>query len=144
MIDSGEAAVVEHTVDGIITTWNLASEALFGWSQAEAVGMRSDELIPARNRQRHAEALQSFVEAAQGGVLRRTITPSHRSGREFRIAVAFSLVDADGGRRVVMQSRAANGAAAGATRQAGHRDASYVAILDQIEDGCCVVDLKGN
>jgi PAS domain S-box-containing protein len=138
MSDRGEEAVVEQTGDGVISRWDAAAEVMFGWTQVEALGMRCDRLVPIRNRGRHAASLSAYVASADTGVTWREITAAHRDGGEFRVTTAFSL-DADA--RVVMRVRRTNHRVG---LPATYRDDRYLAILDQIEDGCCVVDLRGD
>jgi len=138
MSDRAEEAVIEQTADGVISMWDPAAEAMFGWTPVEAVGMPCDRLVPLRNRGRHAAALRAYVASGNTGVTWREITAVHRDGGEFRVTTAFSL-DADA--RVVMRVRRTNHRTG---LPATHRDDRYLAILDQIEDGCCVVDLHGD
>ncbi|MGP4669593.1 sensor histidine kinase [Agrobacterium pusense] len=46
IVASSDDAIVSKTLDGIITTWNLSAERLFGYSAAEAVGQPITILIP--------------------------------------------------------------------------------------------------
>jgi len=50
---------IEQDAHGVISGWSAESEQLFGWSRAEAIGMRSHRLIPERNRARHDKALEA-------------------------------------------------------------------------------------
>jgi PAS domain S-box-containing protein len=138
MSDRGEETVVEQTGDGVISRWDAAAEVMFGWTQVEALGMRCDRLVPIRNRGRHAASLSAYVASGDTGVTWREITAAHRDGGEFRVTTAFSL-DADA--RVVMRVRRTNHRVG---LPATYRDDRYLAILDQIEDGCSVVDLRGD
>ncbi len=52
IIDSSDDAIVSKTLDGVITSWNLAAERIFGWTAAEAVGKHITLIIP---RARHSE-----------------------------------------------------------------------------------------
>ena len=40
-------ALIATTGEGVVTSWNPAAEAVYGWSQAEAVGRRACELVGA-------------------------------------------------------------------------------------------------
>jgi PAS domain S-box-containing protein len=46
LVASARDAIVAKTLDGIITTWNPAAEKLFGYTQAEIVGLPITTLFP--------------------------------------------------------------------------------------------------
>jgi two-component system CheB/CheR fusion protein len=46
MVESSDDAILTGDVNGIITSWNLGAERLYGYSAAEAIGMSVDVLGP--------------------------------------------------------------------------------------------------
>ena len=46
IVNSADDAIVSKTLDGVITSWNRAAQAMFGWTAAEAVGQRITLIIP--------------------------------------------------------------------------------------------------
>lgn len=46
IVDSSQDAIISHTFDGAITTWNAGAEAIFGYTPAEAVGQPFAMLVP--------------------------------------------------------------------------------------------------
>jgi PAS domain S-box-containing protein len=50
LVASSSDAILTKSAQGIITTWNAAAEALYGWSAAEAVGRPISILIPETRR----------------------------------------------------------------------------------------------
>ena len=46
IIDSSADAIISKNMDGIITSWNRASEQMFGYSESEAVGKHISLIIP--------------------------------------------------------------------------------------------------
>ena len=50
IVESSDDAIVSKTLNGIITTWNMAAERMFGYSSQEAVGQPITIIIPAELR----------------------------------------------------------------------------------------------
>jgi PAS domain S-box-containing protein len=66
---------------------------MFGWSRAEAIGLRmSETIIPPRYRERHEKGLKKFLETGSGPVLNKRIeiTALTHGGREFPVELAIS------------------------------------------------------
>jgi PAS domain S-box-containing protein len=132
---------IEQDARGIISGWSAESEQLFGWSRAEALGMRSHLLIPERNRQRHDQVLQSVLASSDVPIRRQEITAQHKDGHEFRAEFALSVEGSGDTARVIAVVR--NIAAGPGAEEVFRQSDRFRAIVDQIEDGCCVVDLHG-
>jgi PAS domain S-box-containing protein len=134
---------VEQDARGVITTWSADAERLYGWSEAEAIGMRAHLLVPERNRARYDQTLALLLGARDRRIERQEITALHRDGGEFRAMFDLSIAERSGARFIVARIRAATPEvrAEWAFDPGGVR---YRAILDQMQDACCVVDLRGN
>ncbi|MGG6294867.1 PAS domain S-box protein [Leptolyngbya sp. AN02str] len=64
IVESSQNAIISLTVDGIITSWNPAAEALFGYPATEAIGQPFKMLIPPQH-QPEAENIQARVNQGQ-------------------------------------------------------------------------------
>ena len=135
---------IEQDARGIISGWSAASEPLFGWSRAEAIGMHSHRLIPERNRATHDHALETFIALPDQPIRRQQVTALHKDGHEFRAEFAISVEGSGETARVIAVVRAIAAEARADADAAFRQSERFRAILDQIEDGCCVVDLRGN
>jgi len=133
---------IEQDARGIITAWSAEAAALFGWSEREAIGMRSHRLIPARNRDRHDRALRSLIDSPERPIQPQQITAVDKDGREFDAEFAISIEGRGDALRVVALVRALSPDAR--AEEAFRQSERFRAILDQIQDGCSVVDLRGN
>jgi PAS domain S-box-containing protein len=63
VLDSAPDAFITTDRDGIITTWNVAAERMFGWSAVEAIGKPMRSLIlPPDFRERSDERRRALIE----------------------------------------------------------------------------------
>jgi PAS domain S-box-containing protein len=94
-VASADDAIVSKTLDGVITSWNRAAEAMFGYPAAEAVGQSITLIIPPERRHEEVEILTR---------LRRGETLDHfetervtKDGRRVQISLTVSPIrDAQG------------------------------------------------
>jgi PAS domain S-box-containing protein len=63
IVDSSDDAIVSKTLAGVITSWNVAAERMFGWSAEEAVGKHITLIIPVEY---HPEETQVLARLARG------------------------------------------------------------------------------
>ncbi|WP_158219631.1 PAS domain S-box protein [Ideonella sp. A 288] len=104
IVDSSYDAIIGKTLDGTITSWNAAAQALFGHTAAQAVGASIQMLIPPEHV---AEERQILDDLAQG----RQVAPfetvrMRRDGRRIDVSVTVSPIrDATG--RIVGASKIA-------------------------------------
>lgn len=93
LIEAALAAVITMDEHGVVNAWNHRAEETFGWSAAEAVGMRLVNLIvPATYRDDHNAGLKHFRETGEGKVLGQVLelTALHRDGHEFPVELRIS------------------------------------------------------
>jgi PAS domain S-box-containing protein len=69
--ENSPLAVVERSADFHITTWNAAAERVFGWTAAEALGKRTDELqlVHPDDRARVAEVVAALASGASASIV---------------------------------------------------------------------------
>lgn len=93
IIESSLNAIVIMDAYGIVTDWNRRAEKMFGWSSAEAIGQRLDEMIiPARFREAHREGMRNFLRTGQAAILNKQTEQIalRRDGSEFPVEVSVS------------------------------------------------------
>jgi PAS domain S-box-containing protein len=101
VLETALDAVVVMRQDGTIAGWNAVAEAVFGWSEAEAIGSQlSDLIIPHRYREGHHRGLQTYLETGDGPLLNRRIEISglRSSGEEFQVELSIAPTDVSGER----------------------------------------------
>jgi PAS domain S-box-containing protein len=57
IVDSSDDAIVNKTLDGVITSWNRGAERLFGYTAAEAVGHHISLIVPEDRRAEEEDVL---------------------------------------------------------------------------------------
>jgi PAS domain S-box-containing protein len=58
IVESSDDAIVSKDLDGIVLSWNLAAERIFGFTAAETVGQPATMLLPAERRDEERRLLQ--------------------------------------------------------------------------------------
>jgi PAS domain S-box-containing protein len=142
ILESATDAFVQADMHGVVTGWNDQAAQLWGWSRAHIIGRPAHLLVPLRNRAVHDQGLRDLL-ASTTRTAQREITALHRDGREFRIEVAISALQLDETWGFLTLVRDVNPLKR--VERAFHGNENrYRLILDQIQDACAVVDLRGN
>jgi PAS domain S-box-containing protein len=100
IIDAAHEAFVSMDQSGVITTWNRAAEATFGWPRAKALGRPLvDTIIPPRYREAHRKGLAKFLSSGEGPLLNKRIEIDalHRDGHELRMEMTVTPMRVHGG-----------------------------------------------
>jgi two-component system, LuxR family, sensor kinase FixL len=102
IVDSSEDAIVGKTLDGVVTTWNGAAEAMFGYRAEEMIGGPITRLLPP---DRIAEEAMILERLRRGERLRHFETIRlHRDGNPLTVLLTISpIYDASG--RIVGASK---------------------------------------
>lgn len=101
-------AILETTVDGIITvdenglilSFNQSASRIFGYKEEEVVGKNVNTLIPEPHHEHHDQFIQRYGEAADERVIgyRRELTGKRRDGTLFPMELSVSEVQWNGHR----------------------------------------------
>jgi PAS domain S-box-containing protein len=76
-VEINPTAVVTVDRDGVVTSWNLAAEELFGYSRDEAIGRNLDDLVVGEDLRRQAV---SYDEALRAGRFHTVTRRARRDG----------------------------------------------------------------
>jgi two-component system, LuxR family, sensor kinase FixL len=95
IVDSSEDAIVGKTLEGVVTAWNSAAEAMFGYRASEMIGQPIARLLPPDRSDEEARILDG---------LRRGVRLQHyetsrvrKDGSELAVALTISpILDASG------------------------------------------------
>jgi PAS domain S-box-containing protein len=84
-------AILTKTVDGIVTSWNVAAEWLYGYSAREAVGRSmTDLIVPSDRAGEPAEIVERLLVGE--GVRQYTTQRRHKDGTMLTVALTASLL----------------------------------------------------
>ncbi|MEZ5286714.1 MAG: PAS domain S-box protein [Vicinamibacterales bacterium] len=61
IVATSDDAIVGKTIDGVIQSWNLAAERLFGYRAEEAIGQHISLIIPRDRLHEEAEIIAHLV-----------------------------------------------------------------------------------
>ena len=67
VVESSDDAIITKTLDGNITSWNVAAVKLFGYSQAEAVGQSISMLFPPERMEEETQLLEHLKRGERLG-----------------------------------------------------------------------------
>ena len=102
IVQSSGDAIQSTTPDGIVTSWNLGSEHLFGFSAEEIVGEHVARLVPEDKLDEAGEALRALMEGEALDITERKRTERELEQSRNRLGTAFEnmsdgivLFDAD-------------------------------------------------
>ncbi len=94
LVDGAGDSIIVCDAKGDVVYWNAASERIFGFSRADALGQSLDLIIPQRQRQRHWDGYHKTMGTAvtkYGADLLR-VPALHKDGRTLSIAFTVSLL----------------------------------------------------
>src|SRR5437773_11436332 len=98
-LDSALDCIITMDATGRVREFNPASERVFGFTRAEAIGKELAELIiPPRIRERHRQGLAHYLKTGEGPLLGKLIEIEalRRDGTEILVQLAISAFEVDG------------------------------------------------
>lgn len=142
LVEHTDDAVVSHTLDGIITSWNQGAQRLCGHSEAQALGRSIMTLIPAE--QHGAE--QTVLAAVRAGesVVQQGTMRLHQDGRMVQVSITISPIRDEAGRVVGVSRIARDVSRRHAAEEALFREKELAEItLKSIGDAVITTDPAG-
>jgi PAS domain S-box-containing protein len=90
IVESSDDAIVSENLDGIIMSWNVAAQRLFGYSEVEAIGKPITMLIPYELQQEESIFLEQL--GAGEGVQHYETVRITKGGKRVYVSLTLSLV----------------------------------------------------
>jgi PAS domain S-box-containing protein len=142
LLDEVDAAVIATDLAGTVTQWNDGAVRLYGWTQAEAVGVPITDLTVGPQHGPLAEAIMESVR--REGRWEGEFEVRRKDGSSFPAHVRNAIVEDDGGRPVGLVGISVDVSA----RRAAERDLrsarDYLhAVTESMGEGLCAVDTEG-
>jgi two-component system sensor kinase FixL len=142
MVESSDDAIVGETLDGIVTSWNVAAQRIFGYTAAEMVG-KPVSILAAPGREDEMPRLLAQIKAGER-IEHYETERRHKDGRSIPISLSVSPIFDESGRL------------AGATKisrdisierhlrsELEEREGLLRSILETIPDALIVIDDRG-
>jgi len=143
VVESSKDAIIAKALDGTITAWNKAAEALFGYSAAEAIGQHISIIVPP---DRCKEVDDILARVSRGEAIDRHETVRlHRDGRNVEVSLSISPVRSAAGKIIGASKIARDVTESKRTRSALEREIEErQRIFETSQDLILVTDSVGN
>ena len=139
VIDSSYDAIISHTLDGNITSWNPAATTMFGYTQAEVIGKHISLIIPSNSASGEDFIIQ---EIKKGKIIDyyETIGMA-KDGSEKNIELSISLIRNDEGEISGLSKIARD---ISFKNEMEERKSTLAAIVDSSDDAIISKTIEGN
>lgn len=142
IINSSEDAIISKALDGVIETWNLGAEKIFGYTASEVIGSSMEMLIPPNRRHEETEIL-ALIKLGEKVDHFETVR-RHKDGHLIDISATISPIRDDTG-TVIGASKIARDV--GLRKQAEtiqrESDIRIKTILDNLFSYVALLDIDG-
>jgi PAS domain S-box-containing protein len=140
--DSSDDAIVGKNLDGVVTSWNKAAEAMFGFAAQEIVGQPITLIVPP---DRFDEEASILSRVAQGERIDHFETVRQRKdGSEIPVSLTVLPIRDDQG-RIIGASKTARDLTETqrVQRDSERREALLRSVLNTVPDALVVIDKQG-
>jgi two-component system CheB/CheR fusion protein len=142
IVESSDDAIVGHTLDGIVTSWNRGATRLYGYSADEALGRHASFLSPPGRKEEVEASLRQVREGRN--VERVETTHVRKDGTIVDVSVTFSPIYESGHTIVGISGIARDTTQLVRARQEiGDREERIRLLLDSTAEAIYGIDLSG-
>lgn len=144
LLDSAVDGIVVIDPQGRIEAFNHAAERLFGYAEAELLGLNVNVLMPSPYHEEHDGYLARYLREGAARIIGigREVTGRRRDGSTFPLHLAVGEMNVDGERRFtgILHDLSAR---VQLETQLRASEARWRAIVDSAVDGIVVIDERG-
>ena len=141
VVESSPDAIVSMDIAGVITSWNPASEVIYGWSEEEALGRSIFTMVPA-DRAEVLRELFTRLAAGEAVPVRETLG-WRKDGSNFSVDLSLSVVRDGRGEVVGFSGLARDISERTALRRAAEADSARLLATQTLAHvGSCELDLR--
>ena len=90
VVESSEDAIISQNLDGVIVSWNVGAQRIFGYTEAEAVGQPITILIPPESRDEENQILERVKSG--GRVEHHEAIRVTKEGRKIDVSLTISPI----------------------------------------------------
>ncbi|MEW6380930.1 MAG: PAS domain S-box protein [bacterium] len=90
LVENSTDAIISFDLDGVIVTWNQGAEAIYGYSDKEAIGRKWDILVPAHHHDEVGHLFKCVKE--NSSVKNLELSMINRKGKEIPVTMSLSLI----------------------------------------------------
>jgi PAS domain S-box-containing protein len=96
---TAQDAIISANSMGIIESWNLSAEMIFGYSSEEAIGKDLSIIVPEKYKSMHKEGMERVKSGGEKHAIGKTVelVGQHKSGRTFPVDLSLSNWDGPDG-----------------------------------------------
>jgi PAS domain S-box-containing protein len=104
IVETSDDAIASKTLDGIVTSWNIGAERIFGYTAADMIGAPIERIIPPERRNEERDILQRLRAGER--IDHFDTVRRRKDGRDVNVSLTISPVK-DGSGRIVGASKIA-------------------------------------
>jgi PAS domain S-box-containing protein len=138
--ESSDDAIISKDLSGVITSWNLAAERMFGYRGQEMVGKPMTVIIPP---DRLDEERRILAQIIRGEIIDHFETVRvGKDGKSIAVSVTISPIKDRGG-KIIGASKIARDISARkqAEEAVRHSEAQYRILFDTLIEGFCTIEM---
>lgn len=140
IVASSEDAIISKSVHGIITSWNLAAENMFGYTAAEMLDQPIDRLMPEEVGNEEQLILERIINGEH--IEHFETIRQRKNGEVFPVSVTISPVRSPGG-EIVGVSKIVRDITARKKAERENREARFRALFDTVVDSIIIINARG-